>query len=306
MKIAVTGANSSVGQNLLAHVVGETEISIIAGVRSDRAAASLPESPRIEPRIISYENVDALASSLAGADCVVHLAGILIEGKESKYQSANVEATAAVVAAAEQANAKHLVFISVVGADSASANPYFKSKGDAEKAVAGSSLSATIIRTPILLGPDTAGAQALIAAATKDTAKVLGGGTYTQRPLDIDDLNTAILHCCEKQAAGVVTYELVGPEPTRYHELIKRVARMMGREVSVSAIPVWIAKLGAGVTSTLKGSGMTPAVIDVITMDEEVAKNADAELGISLTPLSLTLEKILAKHKQSITEEAKK
>lgn len=299
MKIAITGANSSVGQNLLAHVVSETDISIIAGVRSERAAASLPDSSRIEPKIVSYD-VDKLSAALAGADCVVHLAGILIENKGTSYQAANVEATAAVVAAAKNVNAKHLVFISVVGADSNSANPYFKSKGDAEKAVSASGLSATIIRTPILLGPDTAGAYALISQAKKETAKVLGGGTYTQRPLDIDDLNKAILNCCEKQADGVATYELVGPEPTRYHELISRVAKMMGREVNVGAIPVWVAKLGAWVTSTLKGGGMTPAVIDVITMDEEVSKNADAELGISLTPLSQTLEKILAKHKNSL------
>jgi len=296
MKIAVTGANSSVGQNLLAHVVGETQISIIAGVRSDKAAASLPDSPRIESRIITYDKVDQLAEALAGADCVVHLAGILIEYKGSKYQTANVDATAAVVAAAKQASCKHVVFISVVGADPTSTNPYFKSKGDAEKAVADSGLSATIIRTPILLGPDTAGGLALLSSAKQETAKVLGGGFYTQRPLDIDDLNTAILRCCEAQAEGVVTHELVGPEPVRYHDLITRVADMMGKTVKVSAIPVWVAKLGAWVTSTLKGGGMTPAVIDVITMDEEVQHNADAELGVKLTPLSQTLEKILAKH----------
>ena len=37
---------------------------------------------------------------------------------------------------------------------------------------------------------------------------------------------------------------------------------------------------------------MTPTVIDVITSDEEVAQNADADLGIRLTPLSDTLAKL--------------
>ena len=73
---------------------------------------------------------------------------------------------------------------------------------------------------------------------------------------------------------------------------------MVGNTLSIGAIPVWTAKLGAAVTSRLKGGGISPAVIDVITADEVVQKNADADLGISLTPLSTTLEKILPNKKR--------
>jgi hypothetical protein len=38
---------------------------------------------------------------------------------------------------------------------------------------------------------------------------------------------------------------------------------------------------------------MTPTVIDVITSCEAVRENADVELGVTLTPLSATLEKLL-------------
>jgi hypothetical protein len=38
---------------------------------------------------------------------------------------------------------------------------------------------------------------------------------------------------------------------------------------------------------------MTPTVIDVITADETVRKNADIDLGVTLTPLSVTLEHLL-------------
>ncbi|MEC8430721.1 MAG: hypothetical protein VXZ29_05110 [Pseudomonadota bacterium] len=54
-----------------------------------------------------------------------------------------------------------------------------------------------------------------------------------------------------------------------------------------------IAKLGAAITSMLKGGGITPTVIDVITMNEFVAENADEKIGINLTPLEDTLRKIL-------------
>ena len=295
MKIAVTGANSNVGQNLLARLAMQNEISVVAGVRSERAKASLPSSSQIDPRVISYDDVEGLTSILAGVDCVIHLAGILIENKHSNYTSANVATTAAVVQAARRAGVKHLVFVSVLGASDTVANAYFRSKGQAERLVAESGISASIIRTPILLGPDTAGAEALLSAASQAKIKVLGGGNYFMRPLDIEDLSTAILHCCDSQTVGVNIHELAGPEPIAYRDLIERTARLLGRAIKIGSMPIWLAKLGAGISSKLKGGGITPTVIDVITANEVVQTNADAALGMSLTPLQSTLEKITNK-----------
>ena len=292
MQIAVTGANSSVGKILLRHVAAQDDIDVVAGVRAQRAVETLPTSPRITPRVIRYER-DALTPVFEGVSCVVHLAGILFESKTTTYRTANVEATEVVVDACQQAHVNHLVLISVVGADPDSTNRYFRTKGDAERVVANSGMSATIIRTPILLGPGTAGARSLVGLAAQTSVKVLRGGRYTIRPLDVDDLSRAILNCCRVQAAGVATHELVGPEPTTYRDLIQRAGRLMGHDVSVGSVPVWSAKLGAAVVSRLRGGGMTPAVIDVITMDETVPKNADTDLGVTLTPLSVTLEHIL-------------
>jgi uncharacterized protein YbjT (DUF2867 family) len=298
MKIAITGANSSVGLNLLNHIISSTDINVIAGVRSDRAMQALPSSDQVDPRIISYQDPEKLAAALEGADCIVHLAGILIEDKNTSYASANVDATEAVVKAAQKINAKHIVFISVVGASADSGNSYFRSKGQAEAHVANSGLPASIIRTPILLGPNTAGASSLVGAASQNKTKILGGGKYSMRPLDIDDLNQAILNCCKGDSTQAKLYELVGPEPISYRDLIQKTAALMNNKVEIGSVPVGLAKLVAAISSRIKGGGITPTVIDVITMDEVVAKNADAELNITLTPIQNTLEKIL-EHKKN-------
>ena len=298
MKIAVTGANSSVGQNLLAHVAESSDISAIGCVRSEKAAASLPGAPQVHARVISYDDVGELAKALEGASCIVHLAGILIESRTSTYESGNVATTAAVVEASQRARVGHFVLVSVLGASPESSNRFFQSKGEAERAVTESGMSSTIIRTPILLGPRTAGAAALVGAATRGKARLLGGGRSVMRPLDVDDLSRAILHICRTRPEGVSIHELVGPESIPYRELVARVADMMGKPLSIGAIPLWIAKLGAAITRRAKGGGVSPTVIDVITASEVVLKNADTELGISLTPLSTTLGKILPEKKR--------
>jgi len=294
MKIAITGANSHVGQTLIKHILTHSEHAVLAGARSASAFASFPQSERVEPAVVSYQNIDALTKTLTGANCLVHLAGILLEGKGSTYQSANVDATAAVMKAAQSAGVEHVVFISVVGANTSSQNAYFKSKADAEQLVEHSGPSSTIIRTPILLGAGSAGAAAIKWAVSSPKPKLLKGGQYTMRPLDIDDLCCAILNSCNAKIAGSHTHELVGPEPILYCDLIRSAAKLRGKQVDIVSIPVWVAKFGATLKGLTKKGGMTPTVIDVITMNEVVDLNADQALGVTLTPLSNTLKKFIS------------
>ncbi len=289
----MTGANGGVGKNLLALAAASGDVAVVAVVRSDRAAASLRGLSGVEVRIVPGDDVDALGSAMAGASSVVHLSGILIESRTATYEQANVAATETAVAACRRAGVAHFVLVSAIGADVNSSNRYRRSKGEGERAVERAGLDATIIRTPILLGPGSAGAAAVVRAASSGVTKLLGGGHYVMRPLDLDDLSRAILGACRRRVSGVHLHELAGPEPVAYRDLITRAAAMMGRTVTIGAVPIWVAKLGAAIKSRLSGGGVSPAVIDVITANEQVAHNADAALGITLTPLSDTLAKIL-------------
>lgn len=293
MRIAITGANSSVGQALLSRVAAQDDLEAHAGVRTHEAAATLPSGPRITPHVIRYDEPDTLEALLDGVGCLVHLPGILIESKRSSYQAANVDVTQCVVDACQRAEVEHLVFVSSLGADTNSGNQYYRSKGVAEQIVAQSGLSATIIRTPILLGPGTAGARSLVAMASRPSVRVLGGGHHTLRPLDVGDLGDAILNCCRARRKGVAIHELAGPEPVTHSQLIVTTGRLMEHNVSVTTMPIWIAKLGAAMAGWVKRGGMTPTVIEVITADETVRTNADLDLGVRLTPLSETLVKLL-------------
>ncbi len=292
MRIAVTGANGSVGRNLLAHAAVDGEISAIAVVRSERAVGVLPNSPRISPRVVSYDDVGGMTMALDGACCVVHLAGILIESRSSNYASANVASTVAVVEASKEAGVQHIVLISVLGATSVSPNEYFRSKGEAEEAVAESGIPSTIIRTPILLGPGTAGTKALVTVAGKSRARLLGGGSHSLRPLDVDDLSRGILKRCSIRPEGASVHELAGPESILYRDLVTRFAGLIQHEVSVATLPIWAAKMGAAITNRYRKGGISPTVIDVITADEVVDDNAVSALGISLTPLAETLQRM--------------
>lgn len=292
MKVAITGANSSVGKNLLVRLSKVEDITIVAGVRNENVIPELPKNPAIKPTVINYDDIKSLEKALDGADIVIHLAGILIETKHSNYANANIAATAAIVDAAKKSDVKSIIFISVVGASPESRNAYFRSKGVAEELVLSSGLGARILRTPILFGPNAAGSQAIIGMISSGQAKLLGGGHYQMRPLDIDDLSEALTILCSTSIQDQVTYELVGPESASYRDIIEMTAQVMGKTIAFGNVPILLAKFGAAITSIIKGGGITPTVIDVITQDEIVKTNADSALGITLTPMKQTLKKM--------------
>ena len=292
MKVAITGANSSVGKNLLVRLSKVEDITIVAGVRNENVIPELPKNPAIKPTVINYDDIKSLEKALDGADIVIHLAGILIETKHSNYANANIAATAAIVDAAKKSDVKSIIFISVVGASPESRNAYFRSKGVAEELVLSSGLGARILRTPILFGPNAAGSQAIIGMISSGQAKLLGGGHYQMRPLDIDDLSEALTILCSTSVQDQVTYELVGPESAPYRDIIEMTAQVMGKTIAFGNVPILLAKFGAAITSIIKGGGITPTVIDVITQDEIVKTNADSALGITLTPMKQTLKKM--------------
>ena len=300
-KVAVTGANSAVGRALLTQLVSQDDLRAVAAVRHRETLASLPRSPAITPAVISYEHPESLRAALTDVGCVVHLAGILFESRTTDYQTANVDTTRALSDAAAAGGVRRIVFISSLGADPSSSNAYFRSKGDAERVVANSGMAATIIRTPLLLGPNTAGGRALLRTASQPSVRILGGGSHRLRPLDVDDLCRAILSCCRQRATGVTVHDLVGPTTLTYRTLLEQTASLLGHDLSIGATPLWLAKVGAALASTVRSGGMTPTVIDVITSDEAVHQNADGDLGVSLTSLSDTLAKIVQNQNGSTT-----
>lgn len=296
MNIAICGANSSVGLNLLEHLLASADHRAVAIVRSAKAAAALPASGRITPVVADYGDEVELARHVEAVDAVVHLAGVLFESKGSSYQHANVASTAAAVAASRAAGVSRFIFVSALGAASSASNAYLRSKGEAEDLVRDSGLCATILRTPMLLGPGSAAGAALLQSAARQQAWVLAGGRQTLRPLDLDDLSRAVLAAVRRPAEGVLTLELTGPEPVTQAELIRRLARMQGRSLRIRSLPVWLAKAGATLLHAVTGGGVSPTVIEVITAEETVIVNGDEALGLRLTPLETTLDKLIGQH----------
>lgn len=288
MQIAISGANSAVGQAIL-RCGSEQEAdpnALIAVVRSDRAAEQIAPLLGTRGRVcrISYDDPASLDAAFRGANAVIHLAGILVEQPGSTYELANVAPTRSVVAAAKRCGAEKFVLVSATGADEASSNGYYRSKGLAEAIVRESGLSHTILRAPLLLGPGTEGAAALMRNASGSKAKLIGGGRNLQQPLCVDDLAHGALVAARPSIARNRTLNLVGPVSLADRELVERAARLLGHEIRISSISKGLLSFALAIRRRFGGPGFSPDVVDVITADTQLDPQlAASELGIQLT-----------------------
>lgn len=101
---------------------------------------------------------------VAGMDAVVNAAGALQDGPRDRLDAVHRGSVVALVAACEQASIRRFVQISAIGADLASANPFFSTKAQGDKVVTSSLLEWTILRPGLVIAPAAYGGTALLRA----------------------------------------------------------------------------------------------------------------------------------------------
>ena len=297
-RLAVAGANSALGRVLLERALLRPDVELVALVRSASAEAELPPLPRERARVVRVDWSDAagLRAACAGSFALVHLAGILIESQKTRYRQANIETVRAAVGAARAAGVTKLVLVSAIGADPRSANPYWRSKGEAETLVRESGLTYTILRCPIVLGCRSAGVRALVREACAPVVPLPGGGANLEQPIDARDLADGVLNAALSSAcARDAVLDFVGPESIPLRELILRGARLRAKSPLIVPVPTLLVKAVLSLRTRLLGPGFSPEVIEVMLSDARLDPEPAAKaLGIHLRPLDETLAHSLA------------
>ena len=145
--LAVTGATGFVGQALLDRAAAD-------GL-AVRALARRPQVPRkgVEWIVGDLQNRAALAALLAGAEAVMHIAGVVNAPDPAGFEVGNVIGTLAVIEAALAAGVQRMVHVSSLSAREPELSAYGASKARAEKLVRASGLDWTIVRPPGIYGP---------------------------------------------------------------------------------------------------------------------------------------------------------
>ena len=218
---AITGGTGFVGRHL-AERLGP-EASVIISRRTG----------------VDTGDVDALTAAFAGCEVVAHCAGINREIGDQTYARVHIEGTRNVVAAAKNAGAEKIVFVSFLRSRPNCGSSYHESKWEAEEIVRNSGLDYTVIKAGIVYGRGDHMLDHLSHALhTFPVFGLVGLKEKSIRPLAIEDLVHVLRAALVDRRMKRQTIALLGPEEIYLSEAVRRVAEVVGKQPLMFPLPV--------------------------------------------------------------------
>lgn len=250
MKVLVTGGTGVVGEGVVAALLEHGHEVRILSRYGDRGVQRWPRG--VEARAGDVVSAAEVNGSARGCDAIVHIAGIEEETPpDLTFDKVNVLGTRHVVAEAERAAVRRLVFVSALGAETGRTE-YLKSKRRAEQVVRGCSRPWVILRPAGVYGPgDRTLAAILNMVRTLPAVPVIDTGTQRFQPLWYEDLGEAIARAVDMPDITGQAFDVAGPDQTSVNDLLDRVEALAGRHPRRVRVPAAVASIGTQLAGVL-------------------------------------------------------
>lgn len=266
MRILLTGATGFLGRALLWELL-HRQHEVTAAVRHTLPAA---EGVHSYP-IADIGGATDWVPALQGVEVIIHAAARAHVMRErhadqlTEYRQVNVDGTLRLARQAAESGARRFIFISSIKVNGEATSPgkpflafdvpapedaYGLSKLEAEQGLmqiaAETGLEVVIIRPPLVYGPGVKGNFASMIRLVEKGLPLPLGAIHNRRSLvGIDNLVDLIIRCIDHPAAANQIILAGDGEDVSTTQLLRGVARAMGRSLHLIAVPAALLTCGA-------------------------------------------------------------
>ena len=264
MKVLCTGVSGFLGRRLSEVLLAHTDLQLISLVRGKVG----PEDSSTLSFLGPIESVD-LGLGRVRPDCIVHCAGLAHVSLNNNFPSyeefrrVNSEFTVNLGKQAALVGVKRFIFISSIGVNGNSntkpfseadttkpADLYAHSKWEAEQRLweiqRETGMELVIIRPPLVYGPNAPGNFGYLMRWVKKGIPLPLGAIHNQRSLvALDNLVDLIITCLDHRAAANQVFLAGDGQDMSTTELLRGVARAMGKPARLLPVPSSLLMLGA-------------------------------------------------------------
>ena len=271
----VTGASGYTGRYITQRLLDDgAEVRSLTG-HPERPS---PFEGRVEMHPYRFDDPDALASSLEGADTLFNTYWIRFARGELTHDGA-VENLRTLFEAAKAAGVRRVVHISITNATEDSTLPYFRGKALAERALRESGLSYAILRPTLIFGREDILLNNIAWMLRRfPIHPIAGSGDYRVQPISVEDLADIAVKLSRESEN--VEIDAVGPEVFTYREMVQLVKEKIGASSRLVSVGRTATMLGAKLMGLLvRDVVLTRDEIDGLTADLLVSKSGKSPPG---------------------------
>ena len=234
--LAVTGGTGFVGAHLLrmARAQGFELRALTRGWKPPEEGLDWIEGALDRP--------ETLAKLCAGADAVIHIAGLINAASRAGFEAVNVAGTAAMIDAARKAGSRRFIHMSSLAAREPELSDYGWSKAKSERLVAASGLDWTIIRPPAVYGPGDRETFELFKMARRGIVALPPKGRFSV--IHVEDLCRLVLAVIDEPDTVSETYEPDDglAEGWDHRHFARTLGRVLGKRAATVSMPKLVLK----------------------------------------------------------------
>ena len=202
----------------------------------------------------ALDQPERLAALVAGADAVIHVAGVVNATTRAEFEAINIRGTSALLNAVHALGVRRFIYISSLTARWSELSNYGWSKAQAENIIAASTLDWTIVRPPWIYGPGD--------KDTLDIFKAARGGLVPLPPnghisvLHVADLAHLLLALVNAPEAYAQVYEPDdGSDDWTNASFVRAIGLAFNKRVAVLHLPKAVLLIGAYLDKLFRRSG---------------------------------------------------
>ncbi|MBT3322336.1 MAG: NAD(P)H-binding protein [Anaerolineae bacterium] len=257
MKIAVTGAFSYTGKYITQRLLVRGDEVITLTGHPDNPN---PFGEQVKAYPFNFDTPEKLAKTLTGVDILFNTYWVRFSHGDNTHNLA-VQNTRKLIHAAEEAGVKRIVHTSISNPSLDSDLPYFSGKAKLEEAIRQSSLRYAILRPTVLFGDEDVLVNNIAwLLRNSPVFGLLGDGHYSLQPIFVEDYADLAVEMSGR-TENIIT-DAVGPDIFTFEEMVKLVAKKIGRPARLLKMPPKLALWASQIIGLFVG--------DIILTQEEV------------------------------------
>ncbi len=293
MRIVVTGGTGFIGREVVRQLLdlGQDQVTV-----TTRTPDHDPWRGRV--RLVQAFAGDALSLGrvFQGADVVVQAIQFPNHPVEDPsrgwtYLEVDGRGTAVAAQTAKKLGVRRFVYLSGAGAGQGRPQPWYRAKDQAEAAIRETGMEFACLRSSWVYGPGDRSMNRFVSFCRHlPVVPVIGDGQAPCWPVHVEDLAGAVVACVRREEAAGKMLEVGGPERLSMDDVVRTIARVLGKRRLILHHPVGLMKLVARVMLLLPKPFLSPGAVDFVTQVVEMDPRPAADfLGLSFRTLEAGL-----------------